>query len=112
MNNSRNGYIDFVKAILIFLVILGHTVQIIRYNNVAFWNDLLFKSIYMFHMPLFIAISGYFTYFSLTKYATWDFIKSKFLYLFVPMVAWCILTFIMKAFITNNIDLPVVHLDE
>ena len=69
-NNSRNNanrirtavkqrdyYFDNLKAVLIFLVILGHLVRRIR-------TDLFFEVrdfIYLFHMPLFIFVSGYFS---------------------------------------------------
>lgn len=52
-------YFDNLKALLIFLVVLGHFLEI-RINN-----DLLtrlgFSFIYAFHMPLFVFISGYFS---------------------------------------------------
>ena len=69
-NNSRNNadrirtavkqrdyYFDNLKAVLIFLVIMGHLVRRIR-------TDLFFEVrdfIYLFHMPLFIFVSGYFS---------------------------------------------------
>jgi fucose 4-O-acetylase-like acetyltransferase len=63
---SRNAYWDNAKAVLIFLVVLGH------YFNTGYlyagrsggWWDLplaLDGTIYMFHMPLFAFISGYFS---------------------------------------------------
>lgn len=109
METNRNTYLDFVKAILIFLVTLGHTIQIIRYQNEpAFWNDLLFKAIYIFHMPLFIAISGYFTYFSLKRHSVLSFLKNRFLYLFIPMFIWCILIFLFKSFIDRYVNWNVL----
>ncbi len=59
----RDTYWDIVKGILIFLVIFGHTIQYYVYQGVEhfnFWNDPLFKGIYIFHMPLFMLVSGYF----------------------------------------------------
>lgn len=55
---ARDPYWDVVKALLISLVVLGHAVQFARGGN--FWGDPLFKAIYLFHMPLFVMVSGYF----------------------------------------------------
>lgn len=67
---SRDMYWDLVKALLIFLVIFGHSIQYIVYHNanhISFWNDPLFKGIYIFHMPLFMLISGYFAAISYSR---------------------------------------------
>jgi fucose 4-O-acetylase-like acetyltransferase len=87
MNNTivekRDAYADYVKGLLIILVVLGHTIQ---YNNSM--DDFLYKSIYMFHMPLFISISGYFTYFSLQRKPASEFIKERILTLLIPLITW------------------------
>lgn len=50
-------YLDNLKAILIFLVVLGHflEIRISSYSSVR----TVFSLIYAFHMPLFVFISGY-----------------------------------------------------
>ena len=68
---TRDTYWDTVKAILIFLVILGHVVQLFMYMSndcMDFWSDPLFKGIYIFHMPLFMLISGFFAAKSIAKH--------------------------------------------
>lgn len=50
----RNSYLDNAKVILIFLVVYGHFLIV---NNIA---EDLFWTIYLFHMPAFILIAGYF----------------------------------------------------
>ena len=55
---ERNNRIDSIKGSLILLVILGHIVGSIGFGEVC--RD-VWKIIYVFHMPLFILISGYFT---------------------------------------------------
>lgn len=55
---KREPYWDVVKGILIVLVVLGHVVQFAVGGN--FWGNALFKGIYLFHMPLFVMVSGYF----------------------------------------------------
>lgn len=55
---EREAYWDAVKALLIMLVIAGHSIQFIQGGDI--WDNLVFKGIYMFHMPLFVMVSGYF----------------------------------------------------
>ena len=54
---NRNYLIDNSKGLLIFLVVLGHSLEFIRKDyEVA---RLLYVFIYEFHMPVFVFISGY-----------------------------------------------------
>lgn len=55
----RDSQMDNIKAILLFLVALGHTLDV--YKDVWNVNMYLMKYIYLFHMPLFAFITGYFT---------------------------------------------------
>ncbi|WP_296686386.1 acyltransferase [Flavobacterium sp.] len=52
----RLQYIDSLKGFLIILVVLGHVIQI---TNKNFDNDIIFRYIYSFHMPLFFVLSGF-----------------------------------------------------
>lgn len=54
---KRNYLIDNLKVILIFLVVLGHTIE--YYINQNYILRGIYVYIYIFHMPLFIYISGY-----------------------------------------------------
>ena len=53
--NSRNHFLDMAKGVAIILVVIGHTIQ---YRNPDFDNQLWFRVIYSFHMPMFIFLSG------------------------------------------------------
>ncbi|MFQ7566347.1 MAG: acyltransferase family protein [Clostridium perfringens] len=54
---NRNYLLDNSKGLLIFLVVLGHSLEFIRKDyEVA---RLLYVFIYEFHMPVFVFISGY-----------------------------------------------------
>lgn len=55
---GRSAFWDAVKAILICLVITGHCIQ--YFTDGDFWSNPVFRSIYIFHMPLFMMIGGYF----------------------------------------------------
>jgi len=53
---ERILWIDSLKGFLIFLVVWGHCIQ---FNNINYDNNIIFRIIYSFHMPLFFAVSGY-----------------------------------------------------
>lgn len=82
---NRITYFDILKGIAIFLVVLGHCLQTFTPN----WQDnQIALSIYMFHMPLFIFISGYFFYPSVKKIPLKEFIVKKFIHLYLPSLFW------------------------
>ena len=56
---ARDNRIDSLKGLLILLVILGHVITTM--DNVNRINHAVMGLIYVFHMPLFILISGYLT---------------------------------------------------
>jgi len=56
---ARDNRIDTLKGLLIILVVLGHVITSL--DNVNFFNHAVMGLIYVFHMPLFILISGYLT---------------------------------------------------
>ena len=51
---KREAYWDNVKGILILLVVLTHFM-----SREGFLND-LYSAVYLFHMPLFVFVSGLF----------------------------------------------------
>lgn len=57
---KRNIQYDYIKGIAIFLVIYGHTISHIDLGQTSWWENPIYMFIYMFHMPLFIFVSGYF----------------------------------------------------
>ncbi len=59
MSKTRDAYIDNVKGVLIFLVVLGHMVNPFIDSERGYKTT--FDFIYAFHMPLFIFISGMFS---------------------------------------------------
>ena len=56
---KRNYLFDNLKVLLIFLVVTGHLLENYIDNNMALRSIYFF--IFMFHMPLFIYVSGYFS---------------------------------------------------
>lgn len=57
MGKVRNHHFDNIKALLIFLVVLGHTLKKFGATDEAV---ILYKIIFSFHMPAFLFVSGYF----------------------------------------------------
>ncbi|NDV79135.1 acyltransferase family protein [Dysgonomonas sp. 511] len=88
MQKNRDLFADFIKGLLIISVVFGHIIQHIKYSDGAFWDDYIFKSMWMFNMPLFVGISGYFTFFSLRRKTAATFLKERILYLFIPLFIW------------------------
>lgn len=62
---ARDAYWDNCRAVLMWLVVLGHTIQLMDAGR--FFANPLFKAIYLFHVPLFMWVSGYFALGSLNK---------------------------------------------
>lgn len=56
---TRDNRLDTLKGLMIILVILGHLITAL--DNVNTINHAVMGGIYVFHMPLFIFISGYLT---------------------------------------------------
>ena len=57
---ERDKYWDSLKFVLIFLVVYGHIVA--HYLGKSHFNMAIFNLIYLFHIPLFIFISGRFSH--------------------------------------------------
>lgn len=89
---QRLLYIDNLKGFLILLVVLGHCIQC---TDADFDHNIVFRYIYSFHMPMFMAVSGFVSYKPQMK---WKMVERRFVQLIVPFVAWAVL----GAFITCN----------
>lgn len=84
MEKTRYEKWDNIKGVLIYLVVLGHISDMYRPNSTLFQS--LFFYIYIFHMPLFIFITGLFSKNSI-NYKRYDKISFfLFLYLFLKIV--------------------------
>ena len=56
---TRDSYFDNAKLLLIFLVVFGHFISPLKSEFSYLYS--LYKFIFLFHMPAFILISGYFS---------------------------------------------------
>ena len=89
---ERIVWLDYGKAIAIYLVVLAHTA--------------LYKPaegfIYTFHMPFFFFMSGYL--FSYSKYPSYmEFVKRRFRQLLVPYVVINIITYLLWLLVLRNV---------
>lgn len=96
---KRNNYFDFIKGIAIILVVFGHCIQygsgILFIANEDYYDDVIFKLIYSFHMPLFALISGYFFYKSVRKSSFKGIIWKQCTMIGIPVISWNLLYYIV-----------------
>lgn len=93
-DTSRKAYWDIVKGIAIVLVVIGHAIQ---YVNIEGWTtSYVERSIYIFHMPLFIAVSGYFFYNSAIKNTYFSFICKKGKSILLPSITFGCIILLLK----------------
>ncbi len=59
----RIPYWDNIKGLLIILVVIGHLIEVLPQGQ----QGLIYKFIYLFHMPLFVFVSGYLAKFNLKR---------------------------------------------
>lgn len=115
MLKKRNYLIDVLKGYAIILVVYGHSIQFLMSKNQDFFENPVFKIIYSFHMPLFMLISGYLFYFSISNRINFrEVFFRKIKQLLIPILSWCILVFIIKEilkFILNGISLNILFKD-
>ena len=85
----REQFYDVIRGVAILLVVLGHGIQ---YGYTDFDNNIIFKVIYSFHMPLFMFVSGLVV--PLGSEVDFPWLKKKFMQLVLPFGAWIILPFL------------------
>lgn len=99
--NKRIEWIDFGKGVTIMIVVLGHVVLGLLQSNRFLDGQnkgllLAVEMTYVFHMPVFFALSGFFFkgYDNTRSYLLS--MKSKMISLGVPYITFSIIMFIMK----------------
>lgn len=89
---ERSAFLDLMKGIAIILVVLGHAIQygsgINFLTNNFFYERVVFKVIYSFHMPLFMIISGYLFGTTINKYSIKKLLLSRITKLLIPVFVW------------------------
>ena len=92
---KRDIIIDVLKGIAVLAVLLGHAIQ--RGLVINYENNIVFKVIYSFHMPLFMMLSGYSLYKYTKKYDV-NFLKKRFFRLIIPTIIWSYLIYFVREF--------------
>ena len=92
---QRSYYFDNGKFLLIFFVVLGHLITTYRDNQTF---NALYNTIYTFHMPAFILISGYFAKSIFTK----DYFQKLAKKLLLPYAIFQIIYTIMYYFLLDQ----------
>lgn len=77
----HNNYITIAKAIGIILMVVGH----------SGCPDVVYRFIYLFHMPLFFFCSGFFMKDMTDNESIMLFVKRRVIGLYIPFVKWSIL---------------------
>lgn len=87
MSGKRVLWIDSVKGILMILVVLGHAIQYSLVGDEC-ENNRIWNYIYSFHMPAFMAVSGWLSYRVGGGQNRLSIIYRRALQLLVPYFAW------------------------
>ena len=108
--NKRDIWVDNVKTIACFFVVLGHFYQSMVKSNIVPDNFLYHwfnETIYMFHVPLFFICSGY-LYQKYSKVYNfniwWKNVIKKLINLGIPYFVFSLLTWILKVVFSSNVN--------
>lgn len=117
MTDERNRWLDIVKGLTIFLMILGHCIQngngVAYISSQAFWSDKVTIFIYSFHMPLFMLISGYFLHYSLKKRPLVKALRNKINYLLYPIIIFNLYNYIIgNTTYIDNLFYIIINLND
>lgn len=86
VKEGRNPALDMIKGVAIWLVVLGHGIQFIGKRD--FFGDPFFKVIYSFHMPLFMLVSGYLFFLTVSRKPALKVISDKAKSIILPIISW------------------------
>lgn len=104
--NTRSKFIDCLRAIAIILVVIGHAMQFGSgmhcYIYSDFFENIVFKIIYTFHMPLFMLVSGYLFRGSVMRNRLSYNVKSRFTTLLIPIMLWSIIPYAIRLMQGND----------
>lgn len=115
-SNARNENVDFVKGLLIWGVIWGHTITALSAGKFdsPVWIHTFFRT---YDLPLFMILSGYFFQQSCNKYSLKELLLNKTGMLLVPIVfwnlvncSWSVFYFLWAVFISSLICIPIRRL--
>lgn len=98
---KRNNSLDIAKGLAVLLMIWGHCIQFGNGSDFlqqqGYYDDVIYRSIYSFHMPLFAIIGGYLLSCSLKKRTTKSVLSSRLKNLAIPIISWSLVNYIIEA---------------
>lgn len=104
MEKKRLIWADSLKGWLIILVVLGHAIQ--NTMGADCESSHLWNLIYSFHMPAFMAASGFLAFRPIVigggASACWSMINRRFQQLIIPFLIWTALLMLIKGSFTWN----------
>lgn len=112
IKNKRIEWVDYIKAFACFLVALGHLLQSLQKSNID--NNMgitsyIIEFIYLFHMPLFMCVSG-FLYCKGKRKISFESYKEfelkKIINLSVPYFTFYLLYLAINIIFSNSVNSP------
>lgn len=108
--NKRIEWIDYLKAFACFLVVLGHLLQSLYAAGIDkyfYITDKIDIIIYLFHMPLFMCLSGYLycmkeNKFNLNEYRKFE--LKKIINLSIPYFVFYVLFIALNVLASGNVN--------
>lgn len=107
MERKREEWLDAARGFAIYLVVLGHCIQYATPHGYDFKANLIFELIYGFHMALFMLLSGYLFWNTLSRYSLIDGVKAKLKGILVPCAAWGLVTYICDILVFHYKDISI-----
>ena len=99
--DGRDHHIDALKGVAIILVVIGHSIQI---NDPNYDDNLLFRIIYSFHLPMFFFLSGFILSTQL-GHSLLNYLKKNTVRLLVPFIIWYLISYI---FVRTQTDISLL----
>lgn len=84
-------YWNVIRGIAIFLMLWGHCIQYCALDSFNVYENWIFKTIYSFHMPLFMIVSGFLFYYSFEKRSLKDLLAHRAKGMLWPIVGGTVL---------------------
>jgi fucose 4-O-acetylase-like acetyltransferase len=108
VDRGRNPGIDALRGIAVLLVVVGHSIQYANgayyRTNGLFYENIVFKLIYGFHMPLFMIISGFLFSRSLPRRSAREVVAVRFRRLLVPILVWGTVSYVITTLVVHTSD--------
>ena len=96
-NDSKRAFINFLRGLAVFFMLWGHSIQYACAGQFDYYENVIFKLIYSFHMPLFMLLSGYLFLFSENKRGMIELIEYKSKALLYPILMCSIVSILLTS---------------